>query len=69
MDLQKAKELSYENMKNEETEIGFEFVDQWITNPFIDSTGRFEFENINAMYNYYGKENVDNFLKEITEGR
>jgi len=60
-----AKKLSYENMERESTDLGFEFKGQWITNPFLDVSGRFEIKNLNEMYSYYGKDNVDNFLLKI----
>lgn len=55
-DFAKAKRLSYENWKKESTDIGFEYIGQWITNPFIDASGRFELEDIQAMYDYYSKD-------------
>ena len=64
-ELEKAKKLSYENMEKEETEVGFVYKDAWITNPFLDSTGRLEFADLNGMYEYYGKENVDSFISVI----
>ena len=33
--------------------IGFEFQGQWITKPFVDASGRYEFNDIDEMYNYY----------------
>ena len=66
-ELKLVKELAYKNWENEETEIGFDFNDQWITNPFIESSGRFEFENLDAMCNYYGKENVFALLKKLLQ--
>ena len=55
-DLVLARELSYKNQENEDTELGFEFMGQWITNPFVDATGRFEFESIEEIYKYYSRD-------------
>ena len=57
-ELKKAKVLAFENQEKEETEIGFEYHGQWITNPFVEESGRFEFEDFDAMCSHYGKENV-----------
>ena len=67
-ELNKAKELAYENWENDGG-IGFEFGDIWITNPFLEDTGRFEFTNLDAMCNYYGTDNVVTFIKRILESR
>ena len=67
-ELNKAKELAYENWeKEEETEIGFEFHGQWITNPFVDESGRFEFVNFEAMCKHFGKENVIALISRLLE--
>ena len=55
-DLVHAKQLSYDNWEKESTDIGFEFHGQWITNPFLEASGRFEFKDQNAMYDYYSKD-------------
>ena len=65
--IETLRALSFENMENEETEIGFEFKGQWITNPFLDASGRFEFENIEEAYKYYGEENVEIFIEKLTK--
>lgn len=67
-ELNKAKELAYENWDrdlNYEESIGFEFKGQWISNPFLEESGRFEFINFDAMCKHYGTENVITFIKEI----
>lgn len=66
-ELELAKELAYKNWEDEETEIGFLFKGTWITNPFMESTGRFELKDFEAMCDYYGKENVYAFIKRILE--
>lgn len=63
-EINKAKELAYKNWENEGN-IGFEFKGQWITNPFLEETGRFEFVNFDVMCEHYGTENVVAFIKEI----
>lgn len=58
-DFERAKELSYKNWNQcEEEQIGFTFerTGQWITNPFVDSSGIIAFDNIEAMYEYYGRD-------------
>lgn len=60
-----AKKLSYENMEKEDTDLGFEYKGQWITNPFLECSARFEFKNLDAMFDYYGKDNICNFIKQI----
>lgn len=60
-----AKELAYANWNNEDTEIGFEYNGQWITNPFVDSSARLELVNYEAMCEYYGRDNVEGFIKKI----
>lgn len=66
-ELELARELAYDNWEKEETEIGFEHYGQWITNPFVENSGRFEFTNLDAMCEYYGKENVISFLSKLLE--
>lgn len=64
--LNKVKELSYINYEKEEnTKIGFEYKSQWITNPFLEASGRFEFANYEEMCSYYGKTNVEEFIEKI----
>ena len=63
-EIAKAKELSYKNWENEDG-IGFEFKGMWITNPFLEETGRFEFASFEVMCMHYGTENVVAFIKEI----
>lgn len=51
-ELKKAKELAYANWNkalNDEDSVGFEYKGQWISNPFIEQSGRFEFVNYEAM--------------------
>lgn len=60
-----AKKLAYENMEKEETDIGFVFGETWIANPFLECTGRAELTDLDTMYEYYGKENVNIFLNRI----
>ena len=61
-----AKRLAYENWEiQDETDIGFVYCDQWITNPFLENTGRFEFSDFDAMCEFYGKENVISFIHKI----
>ena len=64
-DLAKAKRLSCENYEKKETDIGFEFQGQWITNPFMDVTGRIELTVLDDMHKMYGQENVNSFLIDI----
>lgn len=69
--LNKAKELAYINwekcLADGEEEIGFEYKGMWIANPFIEESGRFEFLYYETMCGHYGRENVENFIKEILE--
>ena len=67
-ELEQAKRLSYENWEKTDTELGFEFCGQWITNPFVEISGRFEFADITAMCEFYSKENVYNFISNILSG-
>jgi len=67
-ELNKAKELAYENWEND-GRIGFEFKGTWIANPFLDDTGRFELKDFNTICDYYRKENVVAFIKEILENK
>ena len=64
--LNKAKELAYINWEND-GDIGFLFQGTWITNPFIEDTGRFDFVDYDAMCSYYGKRKVSSFIKKILE--
>ena len=64
--LNKAKELAYINWEND-GDIGFLFQGTWITNPFIEDTGRFDFVDYDAMCSYYGKRKVTSFIKKILE--
>ena len=67
-EINKAKELAYENWDkalNDEDSIGFEHNGQWITNPFVECSGRWEFVNYEVMCEYYGLENVEKFIKDI----
>lgn len=64
-EINKAKELAYENWDNDDTKIGFEYKGQWIVNPFIEESGRWEFINYEVMCEHYGLENVEKFIKEI----
>ena len=66
-ELELAKELSYANWEKDETEIGFEFLGQWITNPFVETSGRFEFMDFASMCAFYGKENVCNLLSQLLD--
>lgn len=63
-DLRKAKAHAYINWENNGP-VGFMYEDMWITNPFLDSTGRFELADFNAMCERYGTDNVVAFVKEI----
>lgn len=63
-----AKELAYENWNkalNDEDSIGFEFNGQWISNPFLEESGRLEFVNYEVMCEHYGRENVEGFIRNI----
>lgn len=62
-EINKVKELAYINWEN--GDIGFLYKGTWITNPFLEESGRFEFTSYEAMCEHYGKENVENFIKEI----
>ena len=71
-ELKKAKELAYANWNkalNDEDSVGFEYKGQWISNPFIEQSGRFEFVNYEAMCNHYGTANVEKFIKEILSNK
>ena len=69
-DLSLAKQLAYENWENQEvSDIGFEFKGAWVTNPFVEVSGRFEFENLDAMCEYYGRKNVLDLLNKLLEDR
>lgn len=63
-DLERAKALSFENMKKDSSDIGFEYKGQWITNPFLDASGRHELSPA-RMRHYYGEKNVQEFLEKI----
>jgi len=64
-ELELAKELAYENMEKDDGSVGFIFNEIWITNPFLESTGRLEFTELNSMYDYYGMENVNSFINKL----
>lgn len=74
-DLAMAKKICFENWEKENIDIGFEYQDLWISNPFLDSTGRFELESLHDVYEHYGhedgvweyegRENVYNFILRI----
>jgi len=66
-ELNKAKEMAYINWEND-GKVGFEFEGTWITNPFLEETGRFEFVNYEVMCEHYGEKNVVNFIKKILLG-
>ena len=67
-ELKLAEKLAHDNHNNQDiTDIGFEFKGQWITNPFMDETCRFAFEDFNAMCDHYGKENIVVLLKKLLE--
>lgn len=69
-DLDMAKQMAYENWENQEdTELGFEFKGSWVTNPFVEVSGRFEFNSFEAMCDYYGKRNVCDFLNKLLKNR
>ena len=67
-ELKRAEELAYDNwnksLETDERTIGFEYLGQWISNVFIDSSGRFPL-GLDDAYKMYGKENVDRFIKEL----
>lgn len=63
-ELVKAKELSFKNMQKVSSDIGFAYKGQWITNPFMDASGRFELSAA-QMRHYYGEEKVVNFLEKL----
>lgn len=68
-ELELAKELSYKNWEEQEvTEVGFEFYGQWITCPFVDNTGRFEFTDFDAMCEFYGRDNVVTLINKLLDG-
>lgn len=67
-ELAKAKELAYKNWEVD-GDIGFEFNETWITNPFVEDTGRFEFTDLDAMCKYYGTDNVVAFIKKILDNQ
>lgn len=62
-EINKIKELSYINW--EEGNIGFMFKETWITNPFLEESGRFEFKSLEEMYKHYGEKNVNTFIDEL----
>lgn len=65
-EFESIKLLTYENWKNEdETEIGFEYKGQWIINPFIEESGRFEFTDFDTMCKHYGTDNIASFISAI----
>ena len=64
-ELETAKGLSLINHQSESTDIGFMHNGTWITTPFMEETGRFEFKDYEGMCDYYGKENVENFIDKI----
>lgn len=64
-ELERAKDLSYENWLDNGGDIHFIFNDTHIANPFVDETGRFEFASFEDMCNHYGKDNVVTFIKKI----
>ena len=60
------KELSSLNHKAE-FPVEFEYEGISITNPFLEATGRFEFNNIENMCKYYGNENVYGFFDALAK--
>ena len=63
-DLVKVKEMCFKNMEDNSSGIGFDFNGQWITNPFLDASGRFEL-SFEKMHEYYGEKNVEVFLTNL----
>lgn len=65
-ELDLVRQLAYENWENqEESDIGFEFEGIWVTNPFVEVSGGFEFKSFDAMCKYYGKKNIFDFLNRL----
>lgn len=64
-ELRHAEGLAYKNWEKENG-VGFEHLGTWISNPFIDPTGRFPLADINKMYALYGVENVDSFIERVS---
>ena len=46
--------------------IGFESNDVWITNPFIDDTGRFDL-TVDESILTYGEDNIYKYCKEVLQ--
>lgn len=61
--INKAMKIAEKNFidGNGDTDIGFEFEGQWIIDPWMDSTGRFEL-SLESAKETYGVENVRNFI-------
>ena len=55
-----------ENNDNETSDVGFEYKGQWITNPFVDPTMRFELSDSEAIKKY-GRANIDKFIRDALE--
>lgn len=49
-----------------EDPIGFDYAGMWITNIFLDSSGRFEL-NLTEAIQEYGFENVNNFAHQVIQ--
>jgi len=67
--LEILKDFGAKQMNSEYAEIapvGFEFNAQWIVNPFVDETARFEFDEQKAIA-HYGKENYESWVTAAIE--
>ena len=52
----RLKNICFKNGENKESPYGFEFQGQWIVNPFMDVSDRFELKTLDEVYDYYSKD-------------
>ena len=61
--------LAHANEDNKDSpfiNVGFEFEGQWISNPWLDSTGRFDFTD-DEMLEEYGVDNLIKYLDSVKD--
>lgn len=58
-----VRNFAEHNFDDPESDIGFEYNGQWITNPFVDPSGRFPLSYSEAIRKY-GRVNIDNFIRD-----
>lgn len=55
-DVFKLKNICFKNSEDKDSSYGFEFMGQWVVNPFMDVSDRFELKDLNEVYDYYSKD-------------